>query len=275
MDLPDAPLLPMAPYGVELVPPEDARIRDSLRRLLGDAFGGPEVRRFLAPPVMARAVAERAGYTASFPHLIGTVATAPDGGEQVGTDLVLTPAACHHVFPLFAGRSVRRSEGIGVEAACFRAEKEQEQGRLRSFLMYETVWLGAAEEVDRWCTAALDRSEAWLRGLGLAARRQPASDPFFGRTGPWLAARQQSEQLKWELAVEVADGTVQAVASVNRHRRHFADAFAITLSDGTAAHSACTAFGLDRLVLALRHAHGEPDAWPPSLRTALSLPPAR
>jgi seryl-tRNA synthetase len=43
-----------------------------------------------------------------------------------------------------------------------------------------------------------------------------------------------------------------AVASFNYHEDHFGRAFGITLRDGSHAHTACVAFGIERWELALR-----------------------
>jgi seryl-tRNA synthetase len=54
-----------------------------------------------------------------------------------------------------------------------------------------------------------------------------------------------------------------AVASCNRHTDHLTAKFDIAASGGALAHSACTAFGLDRIVLALFAAHGlDSGRWP-------------
>lgn len=75
-------------------------------------------------------------------------------------------------------------------------------------------------------------------------------------------------------AAEVAawrdsDGAVQAVASSNCHKDHFGAPFAIRIG-GETAHTACAAFGLERITLALLAAHGtDPVDWPAHVRAAL------
>ncbi|MFE0457837.1 hypothetical protein ACFW1A_01085 [Kitasatospora sp. NPDC058965] len=256
--------------GVALVGAEGTRVLDGLRAGLAAAFGGSEDH-FLAPPVIARAVSERAGYPNAFPHLLGTVHGTEDDGP---TDLVLTSAACHHVYPLLAGTVLGGERQFGVEAVCFRAEATAETGRLRSFRMYEVVRFGAPEEVQRWRDRALESAVEWVGGLGLTVEVVAANDPFFGRPGRLLAAVQRSEELKWELLAPVDDRQVQAIASANGHKDHFGAAFGLALADGSPAHSACVAFGLDRVVLALRHRHGERTGdWPAHVRQALALGP--
>ncbi|GAA3140874.1 hypothetical protein [Nonomuraea roseoviolacea] len=231
-----------------------AAVVRTLRRLCA----GEAERHLRAPPVLGAAVAERAGYAASFPHLLAAVS---QGGAP--TDLVLTPAACYHVYPLFEGRVLAAPVELTVVADCFRQEATAEPGRLRSFRMFETVRLAGPGECVAWRDDRLDRLTRWLGALGLPAEARPANDPFWGRPGRLLAAAQRADGLKWELAAEVAPGVRQAVVSVNYHKDHFGAAFGIRTADGAPAHTACLGVGLERLLLALHHAHGpDPDRWP-------------
>ncbi|WP_369174957.1 hypothetical protein AB5J49_46850 [Streptomyces sp. R28] len=222
--------------------------------------------------MIARRVSELAGYPSSFPHLFGEVHGARDGARPVPTDLMLTSAACHHLYPLIAATGATEDVCLSVDAMCYRGEATAEAGRLRSFHMYEIVRYGSATATDHWRDQALATAETTLRSLGLEVERYPANDPFFGRTGKYLASAQRSEHLKWELIAEVGDSTRQAIASVNYHKDHFGEAFGLRLTDGAGGHSACVAYGLDRILLALRHRHGpRSDSWPASPRALLGL----
>ena len=79
------------------------------------------------------------------------------------------------------------------------------------------------------------------------------------------------DALKIELVVPVfGDDSPTAVASSNCHRDHFGLAFGIETADGSVAHSACAAFGVERIALALLHTHGlDPALWPASVRERL------
>ncbi|MET7737665.1 hypothetical protein ABZT02_41095 [Streptomyces sp. NPDC005402] len=258
--------------GVVLTPREDARIFDGLRRAIADRLGRGIQQHYVAPPVIARSIVERVGYPLSFPHLLGWVHQAVDGERTKLSDVVLTPAACHHLYPLLADRVLKSPTTISVEGDCYRGEATFEPGRLRSFRMYEIVYLGVAEEVTNWRDSLLDAARAWLADIGLHSDIVPASDPFFGRGGKLMASAQRTQQLKYELTMDVADGVVQAVGSANCHRDHFGKVFDIRGGDGLVAHSACLAFGLDRLVLALRHRHGtQTEQWPRGIRENLSV----
>lgn len=261
-------------------------------RGLGDsltALGKVEpARSFRTPPVISRSVIERAGYVGSFPNLLGSVYRRRDDAqvddstpghlpcdpypEQVLSDLVLLPAACYALYPRHQGTRLATAIEYSVEGTCFRQEGSAEPGRLRSFRMREFVRLGDAAGSHAWRDAWLESAEAWLQELGLLPKRVVANDPFFGRAQRLLRATQREQELKWELVVEVGPDHAQAVASCNYHKDHFGEVFAITGPGDQPAHSACAAFGYERLALALAYRHGaDPHRWPASVRHMLNL----
>ncbi|BAJ32287.1 MULTISPECIES: hypothetical protein [Kitasatospora] len=283
----DATPLPTAAPGVQLQPAAYEKLlralSDSIARLAADE----PFERLVVPPVIARATIERAGFAASFPQLLGTVHSytgsaadwrrlspliAEDGpwhARQEISDLVLLPAACYPVYAGLAGQDLRQPVRYSVEAQCFRQEATAETGRLRSFRMAELVTAGTAEHCQEWREHWLRRVADWLDGLGLKPSIELADDPFFGGGRKLYQAAQRAQELKFELRVPVADGLVQAIASANIHKDHFGEVFDFT-ADGAIGQTACTAFGLDRIALALLHAHGtRPADWPEHISTAL------
>jgi seryl-tRNA synthetase len=248
-----------------------------------------EVLRF--PPVTNRSHIEKSGYLHSFPHLLGAVCCL-EGGEgeiraAVGdakngwvastrpTDLVLTPAACYPLYPLVAarGRMPPGSLVFDVASDCFRHEPSADIDRFQSFRMREFVCMGAPARVaafrERWMKRGAELADL----LGLRHEVAPASDPFFGRTGKLLAMTQIEQAAKFELLIPVrSDASPTACMSFNYHRDHFGTKWNLQTEDGAVAHTGCTAFGIDRLVLALFAAHGLDMAkWPPRTREALGL----
>ncbi|MGW4805295.1 hypothetical protein [Kitasatospora sp. NPDC004272] len=283
----DATPLPTAAPGVQLQPAAYEKLLDALRGSIARLAADEPFERLVVPPVISRATIERAGFAASFPQLLGTVHSyggspaewrrlspliAEDGpwhARQEISDLVLLPAACYPVYAGLVGRELAEPVRYSVEAQCFRQEATAEPGRLRSFRMAELVTAGTPEHCQDWREHWLRKVAGWLDGLGLKAAVELADDPFFGGGRKLYQAAQRAQELKFELRVPVADGLVQAIASANIHKDHFGEVFEFT-ADGATGHTACTAFGLDRIALALLHAHGtRPADWPEQIGDAL------
>ncbi len=270
--MPGRALLPTSAPGVYLTTAHFEAVVCGLSTAL-TALAGPGVARVLrTPPVIARSTIEKAGYHKSFPHLLGQVAAQPDGAELTASDLVLLPAGCYCVYPAFEGARLAGPTDLSVEATCFRQESTAETGRLRSFRMRELVRLGSEAQCRTWRDTQLARSCDWLAELGLATEKAVASDPFFGSGARLARMLQVEEELKIELIAAVGPGQSQAVASGNYHKDQFGRIFGIQGPDGAVAHSACVAFGYERLALALLHQHGDDlGRWPERVREALSL----
>lgn len=266
-------------------------VREALAALVTrrGAAEDPEQLRF--PPLLPRHDLETVGYLKSFPHLAGSV-FAFDGSEaqaaeqydracrhedwsefQSMTDLVLTPAACYPVYPAIAARGRLAPGGVTVDAGSayvFRHEPSGDPARMQMFHQREIVRLGEPEQVADWRERWRNRAVEMLRGIGLDAKLDVATDPFFGRSGRMLAASQREQELKFEVSVPIAGPEPTAVASFNYHQDHFAAAYGIEMADGSGAHTACLGFGLERITLALFRAHGlEVAAWPEQTRSEL------
>jgi len=109
--------------------------------------------------------------------------------------------------------------------------------------------------------------------LGLKHRIAPASDPFFGRAAKLMADNQIEQALKFELLIVVRSAEQPtACMSFNCHRDHFGTKWGLRDEAGDVTHTACAAFGMDRLALALFATHGtELYRWPRRVREALSI----
>jgi seryl-tRNA synthetase len=253
---------------------------------------GTEVLRF--PPVMSRRDLEKAGYLKSFPNLLGCVCALHGSEAEIhaavrqfdaggdwtpftsATDLVLSPAACYPIYPLVARRGTAVPVGgLGFDVAsdCYRREPSGDLDRLQTFRMREYVCIGSRQDVTAFRDGWKERGQALADDLALPCRIAPASDPFFGRTGQMIAVGQIQQALKFELLVPLhSDERPTACMSFNYHRDHFGTTFGIRDHAGVAAHTACVAFGMDRLAVALFWTHGlDTKAWPASARLALAL----
>jgi seryl-tRNA synthetase len=274
-----------------------ALYEDVVERLAGliSRQCGPDTEVMRFPPVMNRAQLEKSGYLKSFPNLLGcvcglhgtegeidaAVSRFDAGGDWTTSlspaDLVLAPAACYPVYPIAASRGPVPAGGwsFDVAADCFRREPSRQLDRLQSFRMRELVCIGTSEHVlafrERW----MERAQEMARDLGLSFRVEYASDPFFGRAGQMMAVSQKQQSLKFELLVQLRsdDDPPTACMSFNYHRDHFGTAWAIVDAAGKPAHTACVAFGMDRLALALFQTHGRNVVkWPTAVRDLLGFP---
>lgn len=241
------------------------------------------------PPVVPRALIEKLGYLNNFPHLVGSIhsffgndARAREMADLANTgqrweqflditELMLLPAACYPIYPNFAGTLPEGGRLVTTLNWCFRHEPSDEPTRLQSFRMREFIRVGDPDAVQAWRDQWLERGLEILRGLGLPANPDVASDPFFGRVGKMMATSQREQRLKFEIMVPVISETAPtAVCSFNWHQEYFAGKFGIQTAAGAVAHTACLGFGLERVTLALLKTHGcDLAAWPAEVRKQL------
>jgi seryl-tRNA synthetase len=245
--------------------------------------------RMLFPPIIDRKVFEKSEYLDSFPHLAGTVFSfsgtdaqhrelsgrlhegRPWGDLQTMTAVVLSPAACYPVYPSFTGTVPDGGRLVDMKNWVFRHEPSPEPTRMQAFRVREFVRAGTPDTVVAWRDMWLERGLELLQALGLPARAETASDPFFGRAGRMLAASQREQQLKFEIVIPViSEEAPTAVCSFNYHQEHFGKIFGIHTKGGTVAHTACLGFGLERVAMALFKTHGfVPAEWPAAVRSEL------
>ena len=280
------------PTGVQGAYGRGAVFEDILRRFdalvlrTAEADGAEEM---MFPPILPRALIEKLGYLENFPQLAGSVhsfaGSEARARELTGrlhdgqrwedlldpTAVMLAPAACYPVYPNFSGLLPEGGRLVTVLGWVYRHEPSPEPTRLQSFRMREYIRVGAPQAVVQWRDDWLARGLDLLRGLGLPAESDVASDPFFGRVGKMMAANQVDQRLKFEiLAPVISQDKPTAICSFNWHQDHFSAKFGIRQADASVAHTACLGFGLERVTLALIKTHGfEPEAWPEAVRQQL------
>ncbi len=241
------------------------------------------------PPVVSRATFDDTNYLQSFPDLMGSVhvfrgddrahsellrrvASGADWQSLLEpAEVVLASASCHPVYPLCTGRLPEGGRLFEIHGWCFRHEPSVDPARQQAFHMHEVVHVGTPESAERHRDQGLERGLAMLGDLGLEMASVAANDPFFGRLGTIMAEGQIEEALKLEGVTPICSvERPTAVMSANCHRDHFGLPFSIETADGSVAHSSCVAFGVDRIALALLHAHGlTPARWPAGVRARL------
>lgn len=241
------------------------------------------------PPVIDRRILEKVHYLDSFPHLCGAVHSffgnalqamavaeranaGGNWGELLGqTGVVLSPAACYPLYPTLSGTLPPEGRLVTMLNWVYRHEPSPEPTRMQSFRVREFVRAGTPDQVVAWRDMWLQRGVDLLTSLGLPARPDVASDPFFGRGGKILAMNQKEQKLKFEVLVPVISETdPTAVCSFNFHQDHFGSVFDIRTPDGEVANTACLGFGLERVTMALFRHHGfDPATWPEAVRQRL------
>jgi seryl-tRNA synthetase len=251
---------------------------------------GAEVFRF--PPVVSRALIEKSGYLKSFPHLLGCVCGLGEDVERVTkavaaqeaggswtdsvapTELVLSPAACYPLYPIAAQRGpIGETALFDVASDCFRREPSKDIDRFQSFRMREFVAIGRPDQISEFRDQWMARAPEIAGDLGLTHAIDAASDPFFGREGQMVGRFQVKNALKFEMLIPVrSTEKPTACMSFNCHRDHFGQTWNMTTADGAPAHTACVAFGIDRLAVALFAQHGlEISDWPAAARAKLGV----
>ena len=222
------------------------------------------------PQAVPLEVLERSSYFASFPQWLTLASHLSDGAETLEriarseapardaaraaapASAALPPAVCYHVYSALAGTRIDAPRIVTAQGCCWRHEGARFEPLARgwAFTMRELVCIGS--EAD--CAAFRERGLAIARrlaeALGLFGAIAEAEDPFFAPTARGRAILQRLKSLKHEMLLPIGDGETTAAASFNLHERFFGEAFDMRLPDGTPAHSACVAFGLERWLLA-------------------------
>jgi hypothetical protein len=266
-----------------------AELRDRIAREIATVAGILTDEVWHVPAGLPLGTLARADYFLSFPqwltaasHLGGeeagleSVARAADPADSartalVASDVALPPAVCYHVYSELAGRKLSQAVRVSAECTCWRHEAPRFSALIRdwSFTMREAVCVGTPHEAEEFRRTGSAAVGVLAERLGLITSTVLAEDPFFLPTGRGRALLQRVKALKHELVIEAPGAPPIAIASFNQHERFFGDAFGIRIADGTAASSACIAFGIERWLLAFLVTHG-PSArgWPDVRGTA-------
>jgi seryl-tRNA synthetase len=263
-----------------------ASLRREVSRIVGETAAQLSDDEWKMPHGLSFETLERAGYFESFPqwlsgasHLSGDdtvlerVATSLSPGDTARQSFepataALPPAVCYHTYAALRGKVITERVTMTAEEVCWRHERDRFSKLERgwAFTMREAVCLSSSELVEAFRQSGIEKAIALAESLGLSTRVEVASDPFFAPTSRGKALLQRFKSLKHELLFDYPDGRSLAIASFNNHELFFGDSFDITLEDGSAASSACVAFGIERWMLAILMTHGvERGDWPVAL----------
>jgi hypothetical protein len=257
------------------------------------------------PTLIPARYLERVGYFRAFPHslsfvthlredldviddfsqhaacddhgaLVGQVSYLPSVSETSFANIqtLLSPAVCYHLYFTLADKPLPGGKVVATAVGnCFRYEAINlvSLERLWNFTMREIIFVGPKDFVLENREIARQRMAKVLEEIGMAYRVESANDPFFIGEFRKQVAFQSAFQLKFEIRARLPfkDSTL-AVGSYNYHQDFFGRNLAISLSDGSAAHTGCVAFGLERIAFAFLAQFGlEPENWPTAVRTAI------
>ncbi|MEV6548989.1 hypothetical protein AB0M57_09780 [Streptomyces sp. NPDC051597] len=223
----------------------------------------------IMPPLLPVADLSRLDVYENFPHQALVVSTLDLTRHQPGVpherftadDLEpalfgLPSAACFAVYLHHEGRALPEGTTVTVLGRCFRREEHYDGlRRLLGFHMREIVALGSADFTQEHLRRFEERVTALTAALGLAVRKEAATDPFYDRGGQ-RALLQRLSPVKHEFLVDDL-----AIASLNVHRNFFGERCRITLEGtGSPVHTSCVAFGLERWLSVLYTRYGSWEA---------------
>lgn len=182
--------------------------------------------------------------------------------------VALNPSVCYNCYASLEN-TVLEGEGFVATARsrCHRYESGNHRtlARLMDFQMREVIFVGQPDFVKKQRAAAVERLQHTVARWGLASRMETANDPFFTNDFEVKAAFQRNNEMKHELRMAVAGGSV-AVASSNFHSTTFGKAFNITQPNTRPVCTGCVGFGLERWIYSAFSQLGlDPAKWPAAL----------
>jgi hypothetical protein len=243
-----------------------------LRSFFERAYGATDIR---VPSMLPATIVDRAGYFDTACQHLSFVAPmttdmetfedflpywrgADDGHARLHRFLrtptnILNPALCLHAYPMAASSPVDDLV-LTMSGSCFRDESGNlnNRERLREFFMREAVFFGSQASLAVIHRRLVATMAAIAELFGLKYQLSTATDIFFNDNAQAQLFSQLVSDAKIELLGQVDDGDPVAVGSVNKHGQHFTKPFEITGVDGATPSTICIAFGLDRVLLALR-----------------------
>lgn len=170
---------------------------------------------------------------------------------------ILRTAACAPIYPFFRNEKIseKAPKCIMVSGKCFRNEGNNVEtlARLNEFYMKEYVFIGTPKQVKSYIERATKLWELWTDIFDLNCKVETANDSFFASNYKKLQFFQMIGDSKREFKCLIPYiNKYISCSSANFHRTHFTKIYNIRTEETEAyCHSACFAFGIDRLAYAL------------------------
>jgi seryl-tRNA synthetase len=279
--------------GIYTLGPLPTRLVDYFERqfiALAESFGAVPYR---FPTLISAHQMERIKYFHAFPHSLSFVThlredldvidqfaqqavcdaqglnTPLDSFARIQT--LVSPAVCNHLYFALADKPLPSDQMIvtAVGSCCrYEAINLTSLERMWNFTMREVIFVGSKDFVLENREIARQRMSQAFERIGLAYRIESANDPFFIGEFRKQVAFQSAFQLKYEIRARLPfKESTLAVGSYNYHQDFFGRNLAITLSDGSPAHTGCVAFGLERIAFAFLAQYGfDPLNWPSEVK---------
>lgn len=258
---------------------------------LARRYGAAE-RRY--PVMLPTDLLQELGYFEHFPHQVTFCCHLPEdlplfervatesgrGAESLRAEVArhlgapehaLKPAVCLPCYRELRGRRLDPGERVvlSMQNHVFRYEGAnfRSLSRLWDFTVRDVVLFGAGPDLETARAEIMEWAIGLCDELGLEARLELASDPFFLDGSRAKHVYQRLGEVKVELVVALpARGEDLAVSSFNLHRDFYTGRYGIELGEGV-AESACMGFGLERWLYGFLSQWGlDPTAWPERVR---------
>jgi hypothetical protein len=262
--------------------------------ILADSF---DARPYRFPTLIPAKLLGRINYFKAFPHSLSFVthlredldvidqfahsATCDEHGLNAPLDsfapipALLSPAVCYHLYFSLADKPLPGGQLTATAVGhCYRYESTNliSLERLWNFSLREVIFVGSKDFVLANRDEARKRMQDSFAEFGIAYRVESATDPFFVGEFRKQTAFQSAFQLKFEIRASLPfKNSTLAVGSYNYHQDFFGRNLNITLPDGSAAHTACVGFGLERMAYAFLAQFGfDQKNWPEAVRKAVA-----
>lgn len=180
---------------------------------------------------------------------------------------LLRHAACAPLYEIISNSIINEDtpKTYMVIGKCFRNEADNvyELARLNEFTMKEFVFVGTQKQCNENIAKAKALWYFFADTFNLKCRIDTANDSFFANSYKKLKLFQilgdAKQEFKWNIPY---NDSYVACSSANFHRTHFSKPYNIKSDKGSFCHTACFAFGIERMVYAFLNQKGcDPNKW--------------